>query len=122
MNPLGYVIVFASDMDKSIAFYRDVLGFPVKHQSHKWTELGTGETTLALHLADAADHAHAHTHATMPAGHCHIGLTVANLNDFHVAMVGKGVKYIQSPKKEDFGSLAIYADPDGLPFSVSEVE
>jgi hypothetical protein len=27
-----------------------------------------------------------------------------------------------SPKKEDFGSLAIYADPDGLPFSVSEAE
>jgi len=58
----------------------------------------------------------------LPAGHCHIGLTVANLNDFHVAMVGKGVKCIQPPKKEDFGSLAIYADPDGLPFSVSEVE
>jgi catechol 2,3-dioxygenase-like lactoylglutathione lyase family enzyme len=41
MNTLGYVIVFVSDMDKSVAFYRDVLGFPVKHQSHKWTGLGS---------------------------------------------------------------------------------
>ena len=120
MNTFSHVIVFVSDMEKSIAFYRDVLGFPVKHQSHKWTEFGTGETTLALHLADTADHAHPHSHATMPAGHCHIGLTVANLNDFHVAMVGKGVKCIQSPKKEDFGSLAVYADPDEMPISVSE--
>ena len=55
MNTFGYVIVFVSDMDRSVAFYRDVLGFPVKHQSHKWTEFGTGETTLALHLADAAE-------------------------------------------------------------------
>ena len=122
MNTFSYVIVFVSDMDKSLAFYRDILGFSLKHQSHKWTELNTGETTIALHLADTADHAHPHSHATMPAGHCHIGLTVANINDFHVAVVGKGVKCIQSPKKEDFGSLAIYADPDGLPFSVSEAE
>ena len=34
MNKFSYVIVFVSDMDRSIAFYRDVLGFPVKHQSH----------------------------------------------------------------------------------------
>jgi catechol 2,3-dioxygenase-like lactoylglutathione lyase family enzyme len=39
MNTLGYIIVFVSDMEKSAAFYRDVLGFPVKHPSHKWTEL-----------------------------------------------------------------------------------
>ncbi len=120
MSKFSYVIVFVSDMDRSVAFYRDVLGFSLKHQSHKWTEFGTGETTLALHLADAADHAHAHSHATSPAGHCQIGLTVANINDFHVEMVGKGVKCIQPPKKEVFGSLAIYADPDGLPFSVSD--
>jgi lactoylglutathione lyase len=118
MSTFGYVIVFVSDMDKSLAFYRDVLGFPVKHQSHKWTELGTGETTLALHLADAAGHPH--THATMPAGHCHVGLTVPDLDAFHAEMTDKGVKCLQPPKKEDFGSLAIYADPDGLPFSVSD--
>jgi lactoylglutathione lyase len=117
MNPFGYVIVFVSNMDKSVAFYRDILGFSVKHQSHKWTEFSTGETTLALHLADAADHPH--THAKMPAGHCHIGLSVANINEFHTAIIGKGVKCIQPPKKEDVGSLAIYADPDGLPLSVS---
>ena len=81
MNTFGYVIVFVSDMDKSVAFYRDVLGFPLKHQSHKWTEFDTGETTLALHLAEASGHAHAH--AAMPAGHCHVGLTVPDVDAFH---------------------------------------
>ncbi len=120
MNSLGYVIVFVSDMEKSVAFYRDVLGLPLAHQSPKWTEFATDGTTLALHLADAAGHPH--THATMPAGHCHPGLTVADLDAFHAEMIGKGVKCVRPPKKEDFGSLAIYADPDGLPFSVSEAD
>ena len=120
MSTFGYVIAFVSDMDKSVAFYRGVLGLPVRHESHKWTEFDTGGTTLALHLAEAAEHAH--SHRTMPAGHCHIGLTVPDIVAFHAEMVAKGVKCLQQPKKEDFGSLAIYADLDGLPFSVSEAE
>jgi lactoylglutathione lyase len=120
MNTLGYVIVFVSDMERSVAFYRDVLGFPVKHQSHKWTEFGTEGTTLALHLADVVEPIH--THAMIPAGHCQIGLTVSDLNAFHAEMIGKGVKCLQPPKKEDFGSLAIYIDPDKMPISVAEAK
>jgi len=120
MTTLGYAIVFVSDMDRSVAFYRDVLGFPLRQQSHKWTEFGTEGITLALHLADAADHTH--THATTPAGHCQIGLTVPDLDAFHAEMVAKGVTCSQPPKEEHFGRLAIYADPDGMPFSVAEEE
>jgi len=120
MNTLGYVIVFVSDVDKSIAFYRGVLGFSPTHLSQKWTEFDTGGITLALHLADAPGHTHAH--ATTPAGHCQIGLTVPDLDAFHAEMVAKGVTCSQPPKEEHFGRLAIYADPDGLPFSVGEEE
>ena len=118
MNKLGYAIVFVSNMDRSIAFYRDILGYPLKHQSHKWSELDAGGITLALHLADAADHGH--THATTPAGHCQLGLSVPNLDKFHAAMVAKGVACTQPPREEHFGKLAIYADPDGMPISVAE--
>jgi lactoylglutathione lyase len=118
VNRLNYVIVFVSDMDRSVAFYRDVLGFPLEYQSPKWTEFATEGTTLALHLADASEHLH--THGKMPAGHCHVGFSVSDLDAFHAEIVGKGVKCIQPPKKEQFGKLAIYADPDGLPVSVAE--
>lgn len=46
MNRFSYTIVFVSDMDRSIAFYRDVLGFPLKNQSHKWTEFATEKTVI----------------------------------------------------------------------------
>ncbi len=48
MTSFGYAIVFVSDMEKSIAFYRDVLGFPVTHHSHKWTEFGSVSRQLVL--------------------------------------------------------------------------
>jgi catechol 2,3-dioxygenase-like lactoylglutathione lyase family enzyme len=30
MTTLRHVLVFVSDMDRSVAFYRDVLGWPLK--------------------------------------------------------------------------------------------
>ena len=44
-----YIIVYVSDMQRSVAFYRDVLGLPLKFSSPGWTEFITGTTTLALH-------------------------------------------------------------------------
>lgn len=35
-------------------------------------------------------------------------------------MLTKGVPCIEPPKMQDFGKLAVYADPDGLPISVWE--
>ena len=48
---LKYVIKFVADMDAAIAFHRDTLGIPVKFATPFWTEMATGETTLALHPA-----------------------------------------------------------------------
>jgi catechol 2,3-dioxygenase-like lactoylglutathione lyase family enzyme len=36
------------DMDKSVAFYRDTLGLPVKYQSADWVEFDAGNVTIAL--------------------------------------------------------------------------
>ena len=35
-------------------------------------------------------------------------------------MIAEDVTCLQPPAEEDFGTLAEYADPDGLPFSVLE--
>ena len=53
MVEFSYVIVFVSDMARSVAFYRDVLGLPLEFESPKWTEFETPGTTVALHIADA---------------------------------------------------------------------
>ena len=111
MNKVDYTIVFVSDMKKAVQFYRDALGLPLKFESPGWSEFDTQGTTLALHPAG-------HT----PAGTCQPGFMVADITEFHKQMQTRGVRCIQPPKKQDFGGvLAVYADPDGLPFSVTEM-
>jgi hypothetical protein len=46
---VDYIMVNVSDMSRSVAFYRDVLGLPLQFQSAGWSEFQTGATTLALH-------------------------------------------------------------------------
>ena len=49
-SKVDYIMVNVSDMSRSVAFYRDILGLPLKFESPGWSEFQTGATTLALHL------------------------------------------------------------------------
>lgn len=112
MKNVDYTIVFVSEMKRAVAFYRDTLGLPLRFESPGWSEFATEGTTLALHPA-----------GHIPAGTCHPGFMVEDIDAFHKAMEAQGVKCIQPPKKQDFGgTLAVYADPDGLPISISETQ
>ena len=59
---VSYAIVFVSDMKRSVAFYRDVIGLPLKFDSPEWSEFATEGATLALHRSDAVSY----THLTLP--------------------------------------------------------
>lgn len=110
MKSVDYTIVFVSDMKRAIEFYRNALGLPLRFESPGWSEFATEGTTLALHPA-----------GHIPAGTCQPGFMVEDLNEFHKAMEAQGVRCIRPPEIQDFGgTLAVYADPDGLPISVSE--
>ena len=41
---IDYTMVVVSDMQRSVEFYRDKLGIPLKFQSPDWTEFQTGTT------------------------------------------------------------------------------
>ncbi len=116
---LNYAIVFVSDMKRSVVFYRDILGIPLKFESPEWTEFATDGATLALHSSEGSEPAK-DNQQKVPAGRCRPGLCVPNLDEFHKKMVKKTVPCIQEPK-EIFGTrIAQYVDPDGLSISVSE--
>lgn len=116
---VNYTIVFVSDMQRSIGFYRDVLGLPLKFETPHWSEFTTEGATLALHLGDAPAPDAGNADHDAP-GRCRPGFHVPNLDEFHANMARNGVVCIQEPR-ETFGSrIAQYVDPDGLAFSVSE--
>jgi lactoylglutathione lyase len=115
---LNYAIVFVSDMARSVAFYRDVVGLPLRFESPGWTEFDTGSATLALHSGDGRESST--TEDGHPAGRCHPGLAAPDLDAFHKRMMEKGVRCLQPPRSVFGSRVAQYADPDGLAISVGE--
>jgi len=116
---VNYAIVFVSDMRRSVSFYRDVLGLPLKFESAGWTEFATDGATLALHPGPLPASAHDEA-GVSPAGRCRPGLSVPNLDAFHQRMVAKSVPCLQEPTDVFGARIAQYVDPDGLPISVGE--
>jgi lactoylglutathione lyase len=118
MTTLRYTLIFVSDMERSVAFYRDVLEWPLQSQSPEWTEFATEGTILALRYARKPSGAAAVQGEI--AGRCQLSFWVEDVEAFHEAMVARATLCIQPPREVTFGGkLAIYADPDGLPFSVA---
>ncbi|MGH9813845.1 MAG: VOC family protein [Candidatus Acidiferrales bacterium] len=111
MKKLNYAIVFVSDMSRAVKFYRDVLGLPLKFESPHWTEFANEGSTIALHPASAEN----------PAGTCQLGFPAEGLDAIHERLAAQGVKVIMAPRTEQFGiRQAVYADPDGLLFTLAE--
>ena len=116
---VSFSIVFVSDMGRSVSFYRDTIGLPLKFESPHWSEFGGEETTLALHLGEGSGPADRSGQREAP-GSCRPGLSVTNLDEFHKKMLDNGVPCLQEPT-EIFGArLAQYEDPDRLTISVGE--
>jgi lactoylglutathione lyase len=78
MKRIDYAIVFVSDMKRSVEFYRDVLGLPLKFESPEWTEFATEGTTLALH--GKRENSSQASGDPTPAGSCHAGFMVDSID------------------------------------------
>jgi len=116
---VSYAIVFVSEMARSVAFYRDVVGFPLRFESPMWTELGGDGAVVALHLSGEPGSA-GESGEEISAGRCRPGFEVPDLDAFHVRMTEHGVPCVEEPREVFGARLAQYADPDGLVFSVAE--
>ena len=51
IKKVGNVILAVKDIDKSIQFYHELIGLPIKNQRRSWVDLGTSGAMLSLHPA-----------------------------------------------------------------------
>jgi lactoylglutathione lyase len=112
---IDYAIVFVSDMSRSVAYYRDVIGLPLKFETPEWTEFATEGSTLALHKAGEGSLGDPNAPGT-----CRTGFSVPDIEAFHERMMEHGVECVEAPRESFGAKLAQYADPDGMHFGVSE--
>ena len=87
---IDYTMVIVSDMERSVEFYRDKLGIPLKFQSPDWTEFQTGTTTLALHGGGVPPTTSGRRSATKQAGTCSIGFNVEDVDKTYEELKGQG--------------------------------
>lgn len=107
---LTYVIRYVEDMDQAIRFYTNQMGFALRFQSPGWSELETGETTLALHSA-SAEH---------PAGTAQLGFGVSDIDRFYAEQKELGVEFTSAPTQVFGRRIARFRDSEGAECSVSE--
>jgi lactoylglutathione lyase len=120
---IDYTMVVVSDMDKSVEFYRDKLGLPLKFQSPDWTEFKTGTTTLALHGGGIPRTGPPDGDPSKQAGACSIGFNDENVDDTYAQLQAKGIRFVMPPTQRDGEGirLAVAIDPDGLPISFAQL-
>lgn len=113
-----FVSVPVSDQDKALEFYRDVLGFRVKTDqpftpTQRWIEMSIpgAETGLVLWTPPGQED---RIGSFQP-----VSLWCEDVFQTAEVLMGKGVEFAQAPKKESWGTSAIFKDPDGNRFVLS---
>jgi lactoylglutathione lyase len=118
---VGTVILLVSDIDRSVKFYKDILGLPIKTKSSDWVEFFNRETTLALHPIKKGRSKSRHEEiksgmATL------VGFMVSDLEATAKILKDNNVKFFKDLKNESFGKHAIIEDPDGHLISIAEIK
>ena len=113
LQKLDYIIVSVSHMQRSTAFYQDLLGLSLKFSSPGWTEFLTASTTIALHPARNAPVLSSQEQS--PAGQAQLGFQVDDLDAIYNALQLQGARFSVTPQQQaEGGKLAVAHDPDGL--------
>src|SRR5260370_24737029 len=108
-----YIIVFVSDMQRSTAFYQDVLGLPLKFTSPGWTEFNTGAITIALHRVGGETTTQ--QEPLPPPGNAHIGFIVDDLQSVYGDLKARGAFFSLPTQKQNSGvTLAVLHGPHRL--------
>jgi catechol 2,3-dioxygenase-like lactoylglutathione lyase family enzyme len=112
---IGAVILLVSNMEKSVKFYSDTLGLPIKTKSKDWTEFFNNDTVLALHPARKKS-------KVKTGSGILVGFEVSDLTSTMKKLKERKVKFFKTPKEEPFGKHAIVQDPDGHLISIAELK
>ncbi|MGA2903547.1 MAG: VOC family protein [Candidatus Korobacteraceae bacterium] len=106
IGKLTTIVLIVKDMDRSVAFYRDIVGLKLEMHTPYWSSLSAGNVSLGLH--PESPHAR-----VAPGMGCTFGFEVSDIKERVQELKAKGVAVPMEPRDDGFGWLAIFNDPDG---------
>jgi len=123
---LAAVTVLVDDYDRALAFYRDGLGFAVIADTDlgggkRWVLVAPrpdGETRLLL--ARASDDAQRARIGDQTGGRVFLFLETDDFPADHDRVVAAGGTFLEPPRREAYGTVAVFRDPDGNTWDLIE--
>lgn len=116
IKKVGNVILAVKDLDKSLEFYHNLIGLPIKNQRRSWVDLGTTGAILSLHPASLTAE---HIGSSIENG-ITVGFLVGDVQSVVDELKENGVKIHRDVIEKDAGKNAIVLDPDGYLISFFE--
>ncbi len=114
MNRIGLVTLVVLDYDEAIAFYVDKLGFDLVEDtvmgSKRWVVVRPKGAETGLLLARAADDDQASRIGDQTGGRVGFFLNTDDFTADHSRMVAAGVRFLEEPRHESYGSVAVFED------------
>ena len=132
--------IVVSDMEKSLKFYRDLLGLKVKslvdeegefldnmlaHENvkNKVAKLYAKNGNALVELIDSKSYGNKKDRDFFTIGASHFALTVDDLNETYDYLIKNGVKFTAPPQQspDGFAKVTFCEDPDGTLIELVEV-
>lgn len=124
ISNISLVSVWVTDIDASLAFYTDVLGFEAKEdltfgEDFRWcTVVHPSQPELQVHLTTpgpplSPDLAAAMQRAQAEGGLPGLGLAVDDCRKTFDELTAKGVEFLQEPTERPYGVEALIRDNSG---------
>lgn len=119
-SKLFAVCLLVKDFEKSLNFYKDILGLKLKSQEGKFANFELEGTELAIFQKDEATVMFPGKYMTRGGGVV-LGFQVENLEKVCQDLKDRGVEIFEGPKTTPWGQkVAYFKDPDGNIWEISE--
>lgn len=105
---LTSLAVVVADAKKSAKWYKEKLGLEVRDQHGHWVTVAPKGASVVLHLCEEF--------YPLEPGNSGIAFTTKDVKKDEAELRKKGVEFAQPTTKEEWGTYAMFKDPDGNEF------
>lgn len=125
ISGVSKVVVPVDDQEKALRFWTDTMGFAVvtdeTYGPERWVEVTPPDRRLVLVLSPrGAEPRRDPGHDRLP--HSDVFFTCADIEQTHAELAARGVSFPVPPARQHFGWWALFEDPDGTRYALSQDE
>ncbi|PKM14295.1 MAG: extradiol dioxygenase [Gammaproteobacteria bacterium HGW-Gammaproteobacteria-2] len=124
---IASITLVVADYDAAIAFYTQTLGFELLEDSprengKRWVRVAPAGAETALLLAKADSAQQNARVGDQTGGRVGFFLHTDNFARDHAAMIANGVQFLEAPRSEAYGTVAVFQDLYGNRWDLLELK